>query len=290
MPSSVFISYRRDDAGAEAINLSSAVRGLLGDEAVFMDTKSLGGGDKWPDVLQNAVRVASTILVIMGPDWVRIADQWGRRRIDQDDDWVRLELITALEDSHKRIIPVLVRGAKMPPADALPEPIRPLRTLQGIELRRDYWNHDIQLLLAQLESRSAGQEIEDSSGSPYPNNPPEGPEQIASERLQRILETELKRWKVVESALPEDPSQTRVELFREFRFKTFQGAINFMAQVAPGCDIAMHHPRWENIWKTLRVYLTTWDIKHRVSDRDVQLARYFDRAYSEFDARATTPA
>ena len=61
-----------------------------------------------------------------------------------------------------------------------------------------------------------------------------------------------------------------------------------MAQVAPGCDIAMHHPRWENIWKTIRVYLTTWDIKHRISDRDIQLARYFDRAYAEFDGRITT--
>jgi pterin-4a-carbinolamine dehydratase len=55
-----------------------------------------------------------------------------------------------------------------------------------------------------------------------------------------------------------------------------------MNLLAPGCDIAMHHPRWENVWKTLKVYLTTWDIGHRISDRDLQLARYFDRAYEEF--------
>lgn len=59
-----------------------------------------------------------------------------------------------------------------------------------------------------------------------------------------------------------------------------------MTQVAQGCDIAMHHPRWENIWKTVRVYLTTWDIGHRISDRDIQLARYFDRAYVEFPGSA----
>jgi pterin-4a-carbinolamine dehydratase len=103
--------------------------------------------------------------------------------------------------------------------------------------------------------------------------------------LKKTLENELVRWQLVESALPEDPQKTRVELYREFKFKSFQSAIGFMAQVAPGCDIAMHHPRWENIWKTVRVFLTTWDIGHRVSDRDVVLARYFDRAYSEFDGR-----
>ena len=76
MPSPVFISYRRDDAAAEAIALSTAVRGQLGDDAVFMDTKSLAGGDRWPDVLGQAVRDADIVLVVMGPDWVRIADQW----------------------------------------------------------------------------------------------------------------------------------------------------------------------------------------------------------------------
>lgn len=138
MSSPVFISYRRDDAGPDAIALSSAIRGLLGDEAVFMDTKSLLGGEKWPDVLNEAVVDADTVLVVIGPDWIRIADQWGRRRIDQEDDWVRLELITALESPGKRVIPVFVRGAELPPVDALPEQLRPLLTRQGIEIRRDY--------------------------------------------------------------------------------------------------------------------------------------------------------
>jgi pterin-4a-carbinolamine dehydratase len=258
----------------------------LGDDAVFMDTKSLKGGETWPDILKQAVLEAETVIVVIGPEWIRVADEWGRRRIDQKDDWVRQELIAAVDAPEKRVIPVLVRGAKLPPKDALDEPLRPLLTRQVIDIRRDYWNHDIQLLLAQLHNIGGANVVDNLDPSPYPRNPPEGPEAISAERLQRILDVELTRWALIESALPEDPSKTRAELFREFRFKTFQGAIAFMAQVAPGCDIAMHHPRWENIWKTVRVYLTTWDTGHRISDRDVQLARYFDRAYSEFDARA----
>ena len=285
MSSSVFVSYRRDDAASDALLVSTAIRDRLGDEAVFMDTKSLTGGEQWPDVLRDAVSVAEVVIAVIGPDWVRIADQWGKRRIDQEDDWVRLELATALSTPNKRVIPVLVRGARLPPADALPAQIQPLLTRQSIEIRRDYFNHDIQLLIAQLGDLQSSTSGDTIRSSPYPFDPPEGPEAITPTRLQRMLETELSQWRLVDSALPEDPTITRVELHREFRFKSFQAAIAFMMQVAPGCDIAIHHPRWENIWKTLRVYLTTWDIGHQVSDRDVQLARYFDRAYSEFDGR-----
>jgi len=289
MPAPIFISYRRDDAASEAILLSAALRSRFGDEAVFMDTKSLQGGDEWSDVLAQAVQAADVVIVVIGPQWIRIADQWGRRRIDQGDDWVRRELATALSMPGKRVIPVLVDNAQLPPSDAVPEPLRDLLKRQKIDIRRDYWNHDIQLLLAQLElpPRTAD---EYDSGSPYPHNPPEGPEPIDPKRLQRIMTKELDRWKIVESPLPEEPSLTRVELFREFTFKTFLSAVSFMSQVAPGCEIAQHHPRWENIWRTLRVYLTTWDIQHRISDRDVQLARYLDRAYSEFDGRAQARA
>ena len=62
-----------------------------------------------------------------------------------------------------------------------------------------------------------------------------------------------------------------------------------MSQVAKGCDIANHHPRWENLWKTLRVFLTTWNIGHKISDRDIQLAKYFDSAYAEFPGRIPLP-
>jgi len=54
-------------------------------------------------------------------------------------------------------------------------------------------------------------------------------------------------------------------------------------QVAPACDIANHHPRWENNWKTLRIWLTTWDAAQRITSRDIDLARYFDDVYADYD-------
>lgn len=116
----------------------------------------------------------------------------------------------------------------------------------------------------------------------YPTPPPEQPDPISEQKLQIALNGSLSKWTRVVSPLPEDPSRVRTELLREYHFKTFLSAVEFMYQVAPGCDIALHHPRWENIWRTVRVYLTTWDINHQISDRDIQLAKYFDEAFSNF--------
>lgn len=118
--------------------------------------------------------------------------------------------------------------------------------------------------------------------SMYPSPPPEVPDPITEERLQIALDNSLLSWKKVITPLPEYPDNQRIEIFREYKFKTFIDAINFMHQTAPVCDQALHHPRWENIWKTVNVYLTTWDIGHQISDRDIQLAKFLDHAFANF--------
>jgi pterin-4a-carbinolamine dehydratase len=285
----VFVSYRRDDAAAEAGRLSDALRLQLGEDAVFMDTSSIGAGAPWPDALRTALDLANTVVLVVGPEWVRVADEWGRRRIDQEDDWVRQEVANSLAHA-KQLVPVLVRGARMPPESALPDNIRMLPQRQYVEIRRDFWDHDIKLLLAQLLHSSSERAAEERRLGPYPRNPPPGlPDPLDDTVLERVLAADLIHWRKVVTPLPENPREERVEIVRVYEFPTFQAAVRFMVQVAPGCDIALHHPRWENIWRTLTVFLTTWDIGHRISDRDLQLARYFDRAYAELvDAARST--
>lgn len=62
---------------------------------------------------------AKAVIIILGREWVRVGDEWGLRRIDEENDWVRREIEQALVQN-KEIIPVLVGGAQMPPADKLP--------------------------------------------------------------------------------------------------------------------------------------------------------------------------
>ena len=172
----------------------------------------------------------------------------------------------------------------MPPSEVLPETMREIVSKQAIEIRRDYWDHDIQLLLARLGGADSLSSKDKDDSGPFPHSPYLPPDAIDKEQLQGIIETEIPDWSSLATPLPSSPSDVRVEITREYKFKSFQAAISFMSAVATGCDIADHHPRWENVWRTLNVYLSTWDGDlHKVTDRDVKLARYFDRAYSEFD-------
>jgi hypothetical protein len=142
----IFISYRRDDASAEAHLVHGLLRRQMGEANVFMDVSSIPPGTEWPEKIATNLRTATTVVAVIGPDWLRAGtDDWGRRRIDDESDWVRRELETALQ-SGKRVIPLLVRGAKVPPDSALPETLRGLFKRQYIEVRRDVWNHDIKLL------------------------------------------------------------------------------------------------------------------------------------------------
>ncbi|MEH1827548.1 MAG: 4a-hydroxytetrahydrobiopterin dehydratase [Nostoc sp.] len=283
----IFVSYRRADSAAETGRLYSTILQELGRDTVFMDTSSIELGTEWPKKLEDALEKAQIVIVVIGTEWIRISDEYGLRRIDQEDDWVRREIEFALRED-KKLLPLLVRGAKMPPSNKLPTSISALTQKQALDIRNDYWEHDIKLALEQLRlvtdqnKKSERSLTSNNLWGIYPTPDPEKPETISDDKLQMALSSNLSKWKKIVSPLPEDPTKVRVEIFRQYNFKTFRHAIEFMNQVAPGCDIALHHPRWENLWRTVNVYLTSWDIGHQISDRDIQLAKYFDKAFSDF--------
>src|SRR5436305_13518887 len=70
----------------------------------------------------------------------------GATKIDDESDWVRLEIATALSDPLKTVIPILVRAAKMPPAHALPNDVAGVTAKQAIEVPRDHWDHHVALV------------------------------------------------------------------------------------------------------------------------------------------------
>lgn len=281
----IFVSYRREDGAAEAWLLQEKLSDQLGGAAVFLDTSSVAPGTIWPDRLRQALDNASAVLVVIGPNWLTALDKWSRRRIDLQDDWVRQEVEKSL-NSDKAVLPVLVRGAVTPPAESLPASISALASRQAIELRSA---NDVDLIAKHL-IRLLGESKPDRRMSLFPRPAPELPDPLSEEKIEVALSGALRQWRIETRRLgeisPDADSTTHetVGLYREYRFRTFQDAVSFMHVTAPGCDIAIHHPMWENIWRTVRIFLTTWDIGHRISDRDVQLAKYFERAYEDFPA------
>jgi pterin-4a-carbinolamine dehydratase len=281
----VFINYRRLDSEADAGRLMDSLRRKLDGVTLFLDSSSLELGKEWPASIRESLGQASDVIVLIGPNWLRAgSDEFGRRRIDCPDDWVRKEIEEAFRQQ-KSVLPVLLRQAKMPPPEVLPTSIQRLSSLQALEMRGEYWEHDVRLLIKHLELALdvASEDLDDSTIGPYPRKPTiETVLPVTEEHLNLALSGPLKDWKVRTTPLPEDPSVSRTELVRSYTFREFKDAISFMSMVAPGCDIANHHPRWENIWRTLTVSLTTWNIDHNVSDRDIQLAKYFDSSFIEF--------
>ena len=83
----VFISYRRHDSSAAARWLFQTIQRTFGISRVFMDTEAIRIGADWPETINKALAAATVLVAVIGPSWLRIADEYGQRRIDKEDDW-----------------------------------------------------------------------------------------------------------------------------------------------------------------------------------------------------------
>jgi hypothetical protein len=122
----IFVSYRRADSLAEAKCLKKKLTEWFGNELVFRDEDAIPLGFDFRDVIRESLQESVAVLVLLGEHWLDATDESGRRRLDVEDDPVRVEVELALS-SKAPVIPVLLRGAGLPPAEVLPEKLKPLK-------------------------------------------------------------------------------------------------------------------------------------------------------------------
>ncbi|MGC3981297.1 MAG: toll/interleukin-1 receptor domain-containing protein [Steroidobacteraceae bacterium] len=147
--SAVFISYRRDDCAGYAGRLEDALEHALGRNRVFRDVRDIAAGEKFSDVIDASLAQASVTLVLIGPRWAGVKAD-GTRRIDDPQDFVRMEVASALASTHK-VIPVLLSGASLPKTEELPEPLRALTSRQALTLNEASWEADLARLVEGLD-------------------------------------------------------------------------------------------------------------------------------------------
>jgi len=147
----IFISYRIDDTLTQAGRLHQSLEAYFGAGTVFYDKSNLQPGMKWPKELEEKVRQAKVVLLLYksGDKWLGVG-QFGKRRIDNPDDWVFKEVAYALQ-SEKQLIPVLFGQDRLPPPDCMPELLQALDACQGQPLREEAWDSDLAPLLRVLE-------------------------------------------------------------------------------------------------------------------------------------------
>jgi hypothetical protein len=149
----IFISYRRDDAAAYAGRLYDGLRARYGEDHVFMDVDRIQPGENFATVIESSIRSADVVLAVIGETWLTVTNESGRRRLDDPHDFVRLELKATL-DTGRRLIPVLVGGAGMPAEQALPPALRQLAAVQAVNMSDERWDYDTERLTKSIDAGS----------------------------------------------------------------------------------------------------------------------------------------
>ena len=149
----IFISYRRQDAAADAGRLYEDLLQRAAGQTIFMDLEGIPPGVDFRESLKDNVRSASTVLVLIGPRWLDLKnDATGQRRLDEEIDYVRFEIETALR-LNKRVIQVLLPGAQMPSAGQLPESISDLAYCNAYQVAYKFWQLHVDELTKSLPGK-----------------------------------------------------------------------------------------------------------------------------------------
>lgn len=152
----IFISYRRSDCQAQANGLYDGLGHRLRNASVFMDIDSIPPGVDFEQHIRNEIKRSDVVLVMIGDNWLDDRPGTHRRRIDEANDFVRLEIENALALPEVHIIPVLVEGAQMPPSDEIPASIHQLARLNAFELSDRRWTSDVERLARTVERLGGG--------------------------------------------------------------------------------------------------------------------------------------
>ncbi|MGE3315887.1 MAG: toll/interleukin-1 receptor domain-containing protein [Planctomycetaceae bacterium] len=185
--SNVFISYRRSDSQDVAGRIYDRLIACFTPRAIFKDVvdsaaDSLPLGILFREFIVRAIDESEAVLVLIGPTWVSCKDSSGGRRLESNDDVVRLEVETALR-RNRPTIPVVVSNAQFPRVSELPESIKELAARSGQSVRPDPdFEHDMKRLIESLEGIAGIQ-----------RTPPANQQAPNREILERLMEM-VKGW------------------------------------------------------------------------------------------------
>lgn len=167
--SGIFISYRRQDSSYIAGRLHDHLAAQFGPGRIFRDIDTMRPGVDFVEKIEDAVSSSAAFVVVIGDQWLTAVDEQGRRRLDNADDWVRVEIAAALRRGIL-VVPVLVENAKMPAEAQLPDDLRRLSRYHAIDLSDQRWDYEIGQLVAVLREL-----VEDDAAVPPPRPTPAVP-------------------------------------------------------------------------------------------------------------------
>lgn len=177
--SDIFISYRRGAASPYARGIYERLEQQFGADRVFMDIDTMEPGVDFVDYIKTAVTSCRVLLVVITPDWVSVVDGTGQRRLENPEDFVRVEVTAALERENVRVIPVLVGDAPPPTKADLPAELGPLTRRQALQVSDARWDYDLSVLARTITRVFADEERSRQDADAGPLEPPKAvPQQL----------------------------------------------------------------------------------------------------------------
>lgn len=149
MSGSIFISYRRGADSNAAGRLNDRLEASFRRENLFFDVDAIAPGVDFVDLLQEKVDACDILLVVIGHGWLNARDEDGNPRLDNPEDFVRIEVARGLS-ARKHVIPILVDGAAMPKASTLPDDMKALARRNAAPLNHETFKADFDKLVRSL--------------------------------------------------------------------------------------------------------------------------------------------
>ena len=92
MAGNIFINYRRGDDPGFTQALFSRLEQAFAPDRLFMDVDNIAPGLDFVQVLNEQVARCDVLIAVIGKNWLEAADESGQRRLDNPEDFVRIEI------------------------------------------------------------------------------------------------------------------------------------------------------------------------------------------------------
>lgn len=240
MTGKIFINYRRGDDPQAAGRLFDRLQDVFEPQQLFLDVDNIAPGLDFVRVLDERVAECDIVLAVIGKGWLDTRDADGKRRLDDPDDFVRIEITSAL-DQGKRVIPVLVGDAPMPHPEDLPEVLRPLTRRNAVRLTHERFRADTQGLIKALQESLTEIEARRQAEA-------EARRQALAEDERKGREAEAARRAEEETQKLKAALQAREEAYRSASASDDPAVLkSFLATYAKGADAAQVRARLHQI-------------------------------------------
>jgi TIR domain-containing protein len=144
----VFISYRREDSAGR---IRDRLAQHFGEAHVFFDVDDIPAGVDFVNTIQRRPSTCDALVAVIGKGWLTAFDSYGKHRLENEGDYVRVEIAAVLSRGTP-VVPVLVGNAAMPQALDLPDLLKPLTRINAFAIRFNTFGQDVDRLISTIEN------------------------------------------------------------------------------------------------------------------------------------------